>query len=249
MECVLSHPLYSTLTNLSNIRIFMENHIFSVWTFMILLHNLIDRLSPVEGVWTPPLYHRKCLKTLREIWIEEELDDAWDGIPQSHTSLYLQAMKEVNASTSAIDAVISFVRHTPSQSPVNLIRELPLLDSTKDFVLEHFALLDKGAYSFEEIFLYFMYGRELLIPSMFSSIRQVLTEQNLTCPIFTYYIERHIDLDLHHGYALRRQSLYIKDQGIIERMKEKAYQDRIHLWDGIYQDIQYSTRMELSSAE
>lgn len=237
MENIIVHPLYSCLTNLSNIRLFMENHVFSVWTFMLLLQNLIDRLSPQKDLWTPPLSTSMTpsLKTLREIWIEEELDDTWDGIPQSHTTLYLRGMKEINASTYPIENIFTLVND--HDGLFYLTNSDSILESTKNYVLTHLAMLEKQTYSFQEVFVYFMYGRELLIPSMFSNIRNVLVENNVACPIFLYYLERHIEIDKHHGDALKKQSSAIQDSTMIERMREKAYSDRLSLWDGIYQSI------------
>lgn len=43
---VFHQPLYLQLNGVENLRVFMENHVFSVWTFMILLQDIIDRISP-----------------------------------------------------------------------------------------------------------------------------------------------------------------------------------------------------------
>ena len=43
---ILNHPLYSSMKSLTEVRIFMEHHIYAVWDFMSLLKTCLLYTSP-----------------------------------------------------------------------------------------------------------------------------------------------------------------------------------------------------------
>ena len=219
---LISHPLYTSLHNLDRVRVFMENHVFSVWTFMCLLKYLMNNLEESStSYWWTGVKHPSLYRALCEIWIDEAVDTINDGI-QSHLDLYLQSMEEIHADRSTILEVLKVVRTDHHFS----LENLPILPSTKQFIQKQFHVID--TYSFEDILTYFAYGRELLIPDMFTPLFQYLRAQDIHCPNLLLYLEKHIHLDDIHGKKLL-QFVHKNDRVIHE-----AYTDRLTLWNGIY---------------
>lgn len=225
-EYLITHPLYTSLNNLDRVRVFTENHVFSVWTFMCLLKSIITNLEDTTSsyLWTgvkdPRLYRALC-----EIWIDEASDTVNDGI-QSHLDLYLQSMEEIHADTTVILQLLERVRTDHHFS----LEDLPILASTKEFIQKQFHVIN--TYSFEDTLTYFAYGRELLIPEMFRPLFEYLKTQDIPCPHFLLYLEKHIHLDDLHGKKLLQ---FVNDNN--ERIIHEAYTDRMILWNGIYQSF------------
>jgi hypothetical protein len=57
------HKIYDAVKSQTNMKIFMENHVFAVWDFMLLLKELQRKLTNVNKIWTPP----NCSNTARFI--------------------------------------------------------------------------------------------------------------------------------------------------------------------------------------
>ena len=104
------HPVFESLRNLQDLRVFMEHHVFAVWDFMSLLKALQEKIAPHGSPWLPsPNPH--VVRLVNEIVLEEESDVASPKNPQdfaSHFEIYLKSMKEVAASSRQIDAFFGF---------------------------------------------------------------------------------------------------------------------------------------------
>ncbi len=115
------------------------------------------------------------VRLINEIVSGEESDFDEQGNPTSHFELYIRSMEEVGADTWAI---FNFIENDCN---VDLLKP-----GVREFVTYNFALAQFG--SLEEVAAVFFYGREHLIPEIFSSILRVLEKQKKICPtkIFTF---------------------------------------------------------------
>jgi hypothetical protein len=94
------HPMYGRLRTRQDIARFMEYHVFAVWDFMCLLKGMQSLLTSVDMAWSP-VGAPHIRRIVNELVLEEESDEI-DGVAIGHFELYLKAMKEAGADTTAI---------------------------------------------------------------------------------------------------------------------------------------------------
>ena len=103
---LVNHPLYNKIDSIDAIQRFMETHVFAVWDFMSLLKRLQLELTCASIPWVPvgnPITRR----LINEIVFGEESDVDQNGQAVSHFELYLRAMEDIGANTSAITTFIN----------------------------------------------------------------------------------------------------------------------------------------------
>jgi len=218
------------------LRIFMEHHVFAVWDFMSLLKRLQEIYVPHGSPWVPQP-NGNVVRFINEIVMEEESDEAFNANGEryaSHFEIYLEAMKEVGASTDSINHFIHEVR----TSGLNNAMDLDCVPApSREFMNHTFELLEQG--KGHEIAASFSIGRESIVPVMFKRILELTKIGVSDAPVFHYYLERHAHLDgEHHGpMALK----LLDDLCANEQEKEKevilqvqsSLNARIKLWDGV----------------
>jgi len=234
------HPLYGQLSNIRDIQIFMEYHVYAVWDFMSLLKSLQRNLTCVNVPWTP-VKNAKIARFVNEIVHGEESDLNELGEPRSHYEMYLDAMQEIGASTEGIYRLLS-----------NLTRGKNL-DQVLDENVEHEAVRSFLKYTFEVInsekshciASAFTFGREDVIPDMFFEIVQNSKNSDSTNNFIklTYYLERHIEVDGgEHGPLSLEMMVELCGEDPIkwqeaEETAVNALHQRIALWDAIHAAI------------
>ena len=181
-KAVVNHPLYSQLNTIEDVQKLMEIHVYAVWDFMSLLKGLQIDLTCTTLPWKP-VGDTKIRRLINSIVLEEESDVDSAGNPSSHYEMYLDAMKECGANTYEIDKFVNSV------SDLNLPKVNTAIDS---FLATTFDILNSG--EAHKIAAAFTFGREDLIPDMFTAIVNDLSKEH-KLDKFVYYLERHIELD------------------------------------------------------
>ncbi len=240
---LLHHPLYSKITTPEHLRCFMEHHVFAVWDFMSLLKALQEKLTSTTTPWFP-VGNPEIRYLINEIVLAEETDLNLFGKRQSHFEMYLDAMDQSNADRRKIEDFLIQITHGTDVFLVIAASNLPI--SIKQFLKFTFEVISEGKP--HKIAAAFTFGREGLIPDMFTSIIQNIQKQfpEEDLKLFKYYFDRHIELDAdeHGPMAFKMvEELCENDPMKMSEVKEvakEALESRIALWDGILMEIETS---------
>lgn len=231
-----SHQVFTNLNTLTELKVFMEHHVFAVWDFMSLLKKLQEIYVPHGSPWVPNP-NGNVVRFINEIVMEEESDQSYGNNGESYSShfeIYLKAMREVGASTLVIDSFLKEVRSDGIEKALNsnLVPE-----PSRKFMGYTFDLIKRG--KGHEIAASFAIGRESIVPVMFKRILKQTNIPTEQAPVFHYYLERHAHLDgEHHGpMALRLLDDLCTDDDQKEKEVilevESSLEARIKLWDGV----------------
>jgi hypothetical protein len=231
-----AHPLYASIRTSGHLRLFMQSHVFAVWDFMSLLKSLQSQLTCVSLPWVPTTFP-ESRRFINEIVLGEE-SDTYQGRAMSHFELYLEAMQQCGADTSAIRSLLDTIasRHFNA----NAIDAPP---AAQRFVAATFRVIHHGSLAAQAAA--FTFGREDVIPDLFRTlVRDLNTQQHGALDTFVWYLERHIEVDGedHGPLSLRMVAdLCGSDEALWNEATEAAVaalQARIALWDGILEQIE-----------
>ena len=241
---LINHSLYNNINTPEQLQIFMEHHVFAVWDFMSLLTALQEILTKTTNPWLP-VGNPETRYLINEIVLAEETDINIQGKRQSHFEMYLDAMAAAGANKKKVEDFLLQINHGTDIFLIIATSNLPV--SIKQFLKHTFEVV----YSRQphKIASAFTFGREGLIPDMFSAIiekvQKNFPEDDLS--LFKYYFDRHIELDSdeHGPMAFNMVSdLCGDDERKWEEVKltaERSLESRIKLWDGIEAEIDEKT--------
>jgi hypothetical protein len=239
---LLNHPLYNKITRPEHLKCFMEHHVFAVWDFMSLLKSLQENLTKTTTPWVP-VGNPEIRYLINEIVLAEETDINIEGKRQSHFEMYLDAMDKGEANRQKVNDFLAQVEHGTDIFLVIATSDLPL--SIKRFLKFSFEIISEGKP--HKIAAAFTFGREGLIPDMFTSIinnvQKNFPEEDLR--LFKYYFDRHIELDAdeHGPMAFKMVEELCGNDPVkkneVLQVAQEALDYRIQLWNGIEDEIYY----------
>ena len=235
-EELLHHTLYNKIKSVEDLQVFLQHHVFAVWDFMSLLKALQNKLTCTTTPWMP-VGNPETRYLINEVVLAEETDIDSDGNRQSHYELYIDAMQDAKAKTSLITSFLESISET--KNVFVAIKNSEVDKAVKDFLDFTFQLIDLG--EAHQIAAAFTFGREDLIPDMFTEILKNFQSnlKSIDLSKLIYYFERHIELDAdEHGPMAMQMILELcgddaKKWRDVEDISIIALQKRIALWDAI----------------
>ena len=240
-QSLINHDLYKFIETPDDLRIFTQYHIYAVWDFMSLAKSLQQKLTCINVPWIPSNNSSEYTYLINDIVLAEESDLNWDGKRQSHFEMYLEAMKDLKASTEEIIEFIDQLKHGTDVFLVISASDIP--KSIKSFLIFTFNTIFQNSTS--DILSAFTFGREDLIPDMFTeiigNIQERFPEQNIKK--LKHYFDRHIEIDAdeHGPMALKlMEGLCGKDENkwiSAEKIAAKSLKKRLKMWNYIQQQI------------
>jgi hypothetical protein len=246
-EILWQHPLYEKVKTMDDLHKFLENHVYAVWDFMSLLKALQSKLTCTTTPWIASA-NPETRYLINEIVLAEESDLTLDGKRLSHFEMYVEAMHSCGAQTTTLETFLQNVQET--KNVFIAIKQSNLHPNVKSFLDFTFRIIEEG--KTHKIAAAFTFGREDLIPSMFTEIlknfQQHFPDTDLSKLI--YYFERHIELDAdeHGPMAMQMITELCKDDAqkwaAVEEVSIQALEKRIGLWDAIEEAI-YKREVEL----
>lgn len=239
-DILLQHPLYAKVKSVDDLHQFLESHVYAVWDFMSLLKALQSKLTCTTTPWFAS-ENPETRYLINEIVLAEESDLTLDGKRLSHFEMYVDAMMDCGAQTSELKLFLLDVAET--KNVLVAINHSDLHPNIKEFLNFTFRVIEEG--KTHKIAAAFTFGREDLIPNMFTEIlksfQQNFPETDLSKLI--YYFERHIELDADEHGPMAMQMITELCQGDEHKWKEVeetsilALEKRIGLWDAIEEKI------------
>ncbi len=245
-DLLLHHSLYEKVKTIDDLHLFLENHIYAVWDFMSLLKALQQKLTCTTTPWFASS-NPETRYLINEIVLAEESDLSYNGTRLSHFEMYVEAMQSCGANTKEVQAFLQKV--VENKNIFITIKQSNLHSNIKSFLDFTFKIIEEG--KTHKIAAAFTFGREDLIPNMFTAIlknfQKNFPETNLSELI--YYFERHIKLDAdeHGPMAMQMITELCKADPIkwaeVEEIAIQSLEKRVGLWDAIEEKIVTSLQL------
>jgi len=236
---IINHKVYSVINDIEDLKVFMQYHVYAVWDFMSLLKSLQIGLTSTSTPWFP-VGNANTRYLINEIVTGEESDVDAAGIRKSHYEMYLEAMEQCGADTKPVMEFTAILKEEKSFFKAYTEADIP--KEAREFVDFTFEVIDGKQSHLQSAA--FTFGREDLIPAMFISIVRDLNEKFPgQLSLIKYYLDRHIEVDGdHHSHLALDMTAELCGENEefwkeAEEIAVASLQQRIHLWDGVYNEI------------
>lgn len=244
---LLHHPLYGKVKTIEDLHQFLESHVYAVWDFMSLLKALQNKLTCTTTPWFASA-NPETRYLINEIVLAEESDLTLDGKRLSHFEMYVEAMQGCGAKTNELEQFLQNVIDT--NNVFIAIKQSDLHPNVKAFLDFSFRVIEEG--KAHKIAAAFTFGREDLIPDMFTEILKGFQQNfpDIDLSQLIYYFERHIELDAdEHGPMAMQMITELCAEDTqkwkdVEEVSVLALEKRIGLWNAIEEKIE--ARLELA---
>lgn len=241
---LLQHPLYTSIKTTEDLQTFMQSHIYAVWDFMSLLKALQQQLTCTALPWQP-VGNTQLRYLINEIVLAEETDESADGMHMSHYEMYLDAMRAAGIDTEKVEMQIQNWKSIDQILEVTKTAQLP--EHVNQFLATTFNVIKRG--KAHEIAAAFTYGREDLIPEMFTEIIGGLEKSTVSIDLskIKYYFDRHIELDGdEHGPMAHKMVALLcgnnqEKWNEVTLVSQQAMESRYKLFSGILKSIKSTT--------
>jgi len=167
--------------------------------------------------------------------LAKKTDIGPSGEPVSHLELYLGAMREVGADTATFEL---FQRALSNGAAVSeAFDHAAVAPFIREFT-RHTLLIAKHGQPLA-VMASFFYGREDVIPRMFSNLLEKWQIDADQAPMFVWYLKRHIEVDSDQHGPAAKAILAAATGGDRRRKSEvlsaarRSIEARIKLWDGV----------------
>lgn len=233
-----NHPIYASVKTESDLRTFLESHVFAVWDFMSLLKSLQRLFTCVEVPWTPSKF-ASSRRFINEIVLGEESDE-YQGQSLSHFEVYVEAMERIRANTKPIRGLLDAAAMVGDWKTALVAAPAP----AKAFVESTFQVIEHGSIAAQAAA--FTFGREDVIPDMFRNVIKSLNRDlDERLEQLIWYLERHIEVDGddHGPLALQMMANVCGESADLwseaTAAARSALRARITLWDGVLRLIKH----------
>lgn len=221
------------INDIIDLRNFMELHVFCVWDFMSLIKTLQHNICPSTTLWLPGTHIQDgTARLINDIVLCEESDiTEIQGTYLSHFDMYIKAMEEVGADTKPVLTFLNTIVTDGLDAAMESIKYSHR--PAYNFIKHTFKVIEFNHIA--GVAASFTFGRETAIPDMFKGIVETLKLSKSECPMFIYYLERHIEIDGgdHGPMALKlidRLCNNANDHEIAEVIAINSIHARIQFW-------------------
>lgn len=232
---LLQHPINQFIHTFEDLERFMQVHSFAVWDFMSLVKKLQTSFTCTTLPWKP-VGNATTRRLINEIVFGEESDVDQHGDPISHFELYLKAMQDLGI--SPLNDLSELLKANSLDEVLTMIPTLSIDERVKGFLTFTFQSIQSK--SIHEIAAIFTFGREDLIPSMFTKIvAHLRNDSSKQLDGLLYYLDRHIEVDgdshAHLAYDMMMELCGTDTQKWQEAQNAaiESLQRRVLLWDAI----------------